>query len=61
MGATQGKEDLIIGRDNNNARIKFDPSQPEPVISDGEANLLKEVWYGLKDDILKVGVITFIK
>ena len=63
MGIMQGKPKVntLRGKENNNKSIKFDPRKPEPVLTDGQAKLLKDMWFGLKDDISRVGVITFVK
>ncbi|KAH3828343.1 myoglobin-like [Dreissena polymorpha] len=38
----------------------FRPTDQEPILSDTDGRLLTEVWSRLKDDIHKVGVITFV-
>ena len=61
MGMVQGKTKTSDKKDNNNTRIKFDPAIPEPEISDSEIKVLKGLWSTLKEDISKVGIITFVK
>ena len=62
MGIIQGRPgEKTFGKENNNKAIKFDPRMPEPDLTDGQAKLLKEMWFDLKDNISRVGVITFVK
>jgi len=49
------------GRNNNIHVPKFDPCDPEPLLSEKDGELLRQVWANLKDDIHKVGVITFVR
>ncbi|XP_045162810.1 neuroglobin-like isoform X1 [Mercenaria mercenaria] len=62
MGNTTTKfENLIhIKKDNNNLKTAFNPADPPPNLSEKDAELLRTVWESLKDDIHKVGVITFV-
>lgn len=49
-------------RPKNNIHVpKFDPCDPEPLLSEKDGELLRQVWANLKDDIHKVGVITFVR
>lgn len=63
MGASVTKPDSIISnrKENNNSKSAFNPADPPPVLTKNDADLLKHVWEHLKDDIHKVGVITFVK
>ena len=63
MGIMQGKpkENTLRGKENNNKSIKFDPRKHEPVLTDGQAKLLKVMWFKLRVDVLRVGVTTFVK
>lgn len=45
---------------NNNTKIYFNPHSPTPELTANEIKLLKEMWSVVKDDISKVGVITFV-
>lgn len=61
MGIVSAKFDSKIRRENNNIKSCFDPAETEPVLTEKEGNLLKEVWENIKEDIHKVGVITFVR
>ena len=63
MGAlnSQPMDNNSSVRTKNNVHSSFDPDSKLPVISDKEAELLKSTWVVVKDDITKVGVITFIR
>jgi len=53
------RKEKDTGRNNNIP--KFDPCDPEPLLSEKDGELLRHVWENLKDDIHKVGVITFVR
>ena len=63
MGNSAAKFENIINskKNNNNVKSVFNPADPPPELSEEDAVLLKEVWESIKDDIHKVGVITFVK
>lgn len=60
MGHSQGKLQEKVKNVNNNSNAYFYPNAPEPTVSSNDTKLLKEMWEYLKDDISKVGVITFV-
>lgn len=64
MGTSGTKIENRIKKNNNNIKTAlkaFNPTDPPPVLSERDALLLKDVWESLKDDIHRVGVITFIR
>jgi hypothetical protein len=63
MGNSKAKFENVINvkKNNNNVKTVFNPTDPPPELKEEEAVLLKEVWESIKDDIHKVGVITFVK
>ena len=66
MGIIQTKGGTGLGirnsiRTNNNKSEIFDPTAPEPELTTEDAILLKKTWNQLKDEITKVGVVTFVK
>ena len=66
MGIIQTKDETGLGmrhsiRTNNNKSEVFDPTVPEPELTTEDAILLKKTWNQLKDEITKVGVVTFVK
>jgi len=60
MGVNLTKIDLCKLNNNNRKKI-FDPNAPEPEMSIEQAQTLTNMWRTLKDDISKVGVITFVR
>lgn len=48
-------------RKNTNQAKYFDPSSSEPVLSIEDAITLKKAWSQIKDEITKVGIVTFMK
>ena len=66
MGVVQTKPDNLLKirnsfKTNNNKTETFDPKTPEPVVTEEDAILLKKAWSQIKDEITKVGVVTFVK
>ena len=66
MGIIQTKGDIRLGirnsiKTNNNKAEVFDPRAPEPELTTEDAILLKKTWNQLKDEITKVGIVTFMK
>ena len=66
MGIIQTKGEIKLGirssfRTNNNKAQVFDPRAPEPELTSEDAILLKKTWNQLKDEIMRVGVVTFMK
>ena len=66
MGVVQTKPRTVIAlrnslKINNNKAQVFNPTNPEPVVTEEDAILLRNTWSHLKDEVSKVGVVTFIK
>lgn len=66
MGIIQTKDDITLKmrnsfKINNNRSSAFDPTAPEPNVTTEDAILLKKTWNQLKNEITKVGVVTFVK
>lgn len=62
MGHSHGKlHDEKQSPSNNNKNISFNPYDPVPSVTDSEVKLLKTMWAFLKEDIAKVGIITFVR
>ncbi|KAH3828357.1 uncharacterized protein LOC127882369 [Dreissena polymorpha] len=49
----------ILNGQNNNTKT-LSPSGHEPVLTEKEGQMLKDVWRGLQKDIQRIGVITFV-
>lgn len=60
MGVNMTKLDLCK-LNNNEKKLLFDPNAPEPEMTISQARILTDMWRTLKDDISKVGVITFVR
>ncbi|XP_045162812.1 cytoglobin-1-like isoform X3 [Mercenaria mercenaria] len=60
MGLSHGKS--VHGAENKLKRKAkaFNPNEPAPLVTPYEVKILKEMWAVIKDDISKVGVITFV-
>ena len=61
MGLSHGK---VIHGSTNGIKTQlraFDPNESPPTLSDNEVKILKEMWTIVKNDISKVGVITFVR
>ena len=61
MGLSNGK--TIHDKDKKIKKISkaFNPDAPVPEVSAYEVKILKEMWAIVKDDISKVGIITFVR
>ncbi|XP_045162814.2 cytoglobin-1-like isoform X5 [Mercenaria mercenaria] len=60
MGLSHGKSDHGMGNEIKKNSQAFNPNDPAPVVTSYEEKILKEMWVIVKDDIAKVGIITFI-
>lgn len=52
---------MVKCRIERKAIANFDPTAPEPVIPLSQIRVLTEMWRVLKDDITRIGVVTFVK
>jgi ferredoxin-fold anticodon binding domain-containing protein len=61
MGLSNGKS--LKGNDKKIKKISklFNPEDPVPEVTLNDVKILKEMWAIVKDDISKVGVITFVR
>lgn len=61
MGVVSSKLDSKTKKENNNIKTRFDPTESEPILTETEGQLLREVWGSIQEDIHRVGVITFVR
>lgn len=63
MGLQNSKRKPIKSKLNgkNNAKVGVQVLAPEPNVSQKEHAILKQMWDIVKQDIAKVGVITFVR
>lgn len=61
MGVTMTKLNLCNITKLTNGVSYYDPSAPEPEITLEQSTLLTGTWRLIKDDITKVGIITFVR
>ena len=61
MGIVTSKFDNRHKKENNNIKSIFDPTQGEPILTEREGILLRDVWGSIQEDIHRVGVITFVR
>ncbi|KAL3861067.1 hypothetical protein ACJMK2_007153 [Sinanodonta woodiana] len=61
MGNTNNVERNVKKRNNNGSVVVHRVKEKPPGLTDEQKKLLRNVWHGLKEDIEKVGVITFMR
>jgi len=61
MGIVTSKFDNTHKKENNNINSTFDPTHAEPILTEREGILLRDVWGSIQEDIHRVGVITFVR
>jgi len=61
MGIVTSKFDNRHKKENNNIKSIFDPTQGEPILTEREGTLLRDVWGSIQEDIHRVGVVTFVR
>ncbi|WAR15138.1 CYGB1-like protein [Mya arenaria] len=50
----------VMISNNNKTFTKFDPQKATPEISEREVEILKDCWKLVQQDVVKVGIITFV-
>ncbi|WAR15135.1 CYGB1-like protein [Mya arenaria] len=57
---TDDNKSRAVISNNNETITTFDPQKPPPVITELEVKILKDCWKIVKQDVGKVGIITFV-
>ena len=64
MGIVQARPSMAVGFRNSTKNKKaevFDPTSPEPLVTEEDTIILRKTWSQLKDEITKVGVVFFVR